>query len=92
MLNGHRYSNFLLLCTKKPDEINGGGGEQRLPEEPAEGGEQQVPGEPAEGEEHQAPTEPAVGQCRSVGRGRGGPGPPNKNFPEEHSPGLPKTS
>ena len=31
-------------------------------------------------------------QCRSVGRGRGGPGPPNKNFPEEHSPGLPKTS
>ena len=33
-----------------------------------------------------------MSQCRSVGRGRGGPGPPNKNFPEEHSPGLPKTS
>ena len=31
-------------------------------------------------------------QCRSVGRGRGGPGPPNNLALLEHSPGLPKTS
>ena len=59
------------MC-KKPDEGNGGGGEQQAPGEPAEGGEQQAPGEPAVGEEQQAPGEPAGGEEQQAPREQDG--------------------